>query len=144
MSYHVWHVGIIVITGEYILLLLEILKGLSKEGWQLKPLSDFQKQHFYNKWTMKHVICHWKSCKFNLCHHIAVPFVVIVVHLLSHVQLFATPWTTARQASLSFIISRSLLKLMSSCSFKHPLLLLFLPSLFPPLVMPIRRASPGP
>ena len=42
MTYHVWHVGIIVITGEY-MLLLEILKGLSKEGWQLKPLSDFQK-----------------------------------------------------------------------------------------------------
>ena len=30
-----------------------------------------------------------------------------------HVQLFVTPWTAARQASLSFIISRSLLKLMS-------------------------------
>ena len=33
--------------------------------------------------------------------------------LLSCVQLFATPWTTARQASLSFSISRSLLKLTS-------------------------------
>ena len=32
---------------------------------------------------------------------------------LSHVRLFATPWTAARQASLSFSISRSLLKLMS-------------------------------
>ena len=28
-----------------------------------------------------------------------------VVHSLSHVQLFATPWTVAHQASLSFIIS---------------------------------------
>ena len=34
------------------------------------------------------------------------------VQLLSRVQLFATPWTAARQASLSFTISRSLLKLM--------------------------------
>ena len=33
--------------------------------------------------------------------------------LLSCVQLFATPWTTARQASLAFIVSQSLLKLMS-------------------------------
>ena len=33
--------------------------------------------------------------------------------LLSHVQPFATPWTTACQASLSFTISWSLLKLMS-------------------------------
>ena len=35
------------------------------------------------------------------------------VHLLSHVQLFATPWTTACQASLSITNSWSLLKLMS-------------------------------
>ena len=32
--------------------------------------------------------------------------------LLSRVQLFATPWTAARQASLSFRISQNLLKLM--------------------------------
>ena len=32
----------------------------------------------------------------------------------AHVQLFATPWTAARQASLSFIVSWSLLKLMST------------------------------
>ena len=35
------------------------------------------------------------------------------VQLLSHAQLFATPWTPARQASLSITNSRSLLKLMS-------------------------------
>ena len=35
------------------------------------------------------------------------------VQLLSHVQLFVTPWTAARQASLSITKSRSLLKLMS-------------------------------
>ena len=35
------------------------------------------------------------------------------VQPLSHVQLFATPWTAARQASLSSTSSRSLLKLMS-------------------------------
>ena len=34
------------------------------------------------------------------------------VQLLSHVWLFVTPWTEAHQASLSFTISRSLLKLM--------------------------------
>ena len=38
---------------------------------------------------------------------------VVVVQSLSHVQLFATPWTAAYQASLSFTISQSLLKLMS-------------------------------
>ena len=37
----------------------------------------------------------------------------IVVQSLSHVPLFATPQTAARQASLSFTVSQSLLKLMS-------------------------------
>ena len=36
------------------------------------------------------------------------------VQSVSHVQLFATPWTVAHQASLSFIISWSLLKFMST------------------------------
>ena len=36
-----------------------------------------------------------------------------VVQLLSCVQIFAIPWTAARQASLSFTNSQSLLKLMS-------------------------------
>ena len=38
---------------------------------------------------------------------------MIVVKLLSHVQFFVVSWTTARQASVSFTISRSLLKFMS-------------------------------
>ena len=38
---------------------------------------------------------------------------MVVVQSLSHVQLFVTPWTAARQASLSSTISLSLLKLMS-------------------------------
>ena len=37
----------------------------------------------------------------------------LVVQSLNHVRLFATPWAVARQASLSFAISRSLLCLMS-------------------------------
>ena len=38
---------------------------------------------------------------------------VVVVELLSRIQLLVPPWTAARQTSLSFSISRSLLKLMS-------------------------------
>ena len=53
------------------------------------------------------------------------------VQSLSHVQLFTTPWTVARQASLSITNFRSLLKLMSIKSVMpsnhlilcHPLLL---------------------
>ena len=37
----------------------------------------------------------------------------VVIQLLSHVQLFATPWTVASQALLSSTISQSLLKFMS-------------------------------
>ena len=37
----------------------------------------------------------------------------VVVQLLSLVHFFAIPWTAARQVSLSFILSQSLLKLMS-------------------------------
>ena len=37
----------------------------------------------------------------------------VVVQLLSHVQLFATPWATGHQASLSLTVSWSLLRFMS-------------------------------
>ena len=39
--------------------------------------------------------------------------VAFVVQSLSHVRLFATPWTAVRQGSLSFTISQSLLRFMS-------------------------------
>ena len=47
--------------------------------------------------------------------HVSVPLVprFVAVYLLSHAWLFGTPWTAAHQASLFFIISWSLLKLMS-------------------------------
>ena len=63
--------------------------------------------------------------------------IVVVVQSLSCVRLFATPWTTVCQASLSFTISWSLLKLMSIESVmpsNHLILcypLLLLPSVFP-------------
>ena len=60
--------------------------------------------------------------------------IVVVVQSLSPVWLFATPWTAAGQTSVSFTISLSLLKLMSTCSTSvmpsnhlilcHPLFLL--------------------
>ena len=59
------------------------------------------------------------------------------VQSLSHVQLFATPWTAARQASLSITNSRSLFKLMSIESvmpFNH--LILCRPLLLPPSIFP--------
>ena len=59
-----------------------------------------------------------------------------VVQLFRHVRLFATLWTAARQASLSFTISQILLKLMSIESMTPSNHLVFcyplpLPSIFP-------------
>ena len=80
----------------------------------------FQKRHWWHA-----VRGHW---------HISVQ---LSSHSLSCVQLFAIPWTLACQASLSFTISWSFLKLMSIelvmpsiyLILCHPLLLL--PSIFP-------------
>ena len=61
----------------------------------------------------------------------------VVVQLLSHVQLFVTPWTAAHQASLSYTLSLSLLKLMAieSVMPSNHLILCYslplLPSIFP-------------
>ena len=92
------------------------------------------KKHFITKLDMKVWIVNWyvRKCTDQKLSHWR-----IVVQSLSHVQLFVTPWTAARQASLSFTISWSLLKLMSTESVMpsnhlilcHPLLLL--PSIFP-------------
>ena len=56
-----------------------------------------------------------------LCNSVLWPDMMILlssvqfssVQSLSHVQLFATPWIAARQASLSVTVSRSSIKLMS-------------------------------
>ena len=82
----------------------------------------------------------WDSCLF-IFGFSSVQF--SPVQSLSHVRLFATPWITARQASLSITISQSSLRLMSIESVMpsshlilcHPLLLL------PPIPPSIRIFS---
>ena len=46
------------------------------------------------------------------CINFKSPMFFSSVQLLSHVRLFATPWTAARQASLSITNSWNLLKLV--------------------------------
>ena len=58
------------------------------------------------------------------------------VQSLSHVRLFATPWTAAGQASLSITNSRSLLKLMSIESVISNHLILCHPLLLPSSIFP--------
>ena len=69
--------------------------------------------------------------------HVVYLSIVLAVHSLRRVWLFATPWIAACQASLSFTISQSFVKLVSIESVMpskylilcHPLLFLF--QLFP-------------
>ena len=82
----------------------------------------------------------WRQCK---CPSVSgwiqkmCVCVIVVVQLLSPVRLFVTPWTAARQASLSLTISWSLPKFMSialEMPSNHLILwrpLLVLPSIFP-------------
>ena len=59
---------------------------------------------------------------------------LVVVQSLSCIRLSVTPWTAARQASLSFTISQSLLKLIESVMPSNHLILccpLLLPSICP-------------
>ena len=77
-----------------------------------------------------------KSSEFLQCPH-SLGLRVVVVQLSSHIQLLATPWTAVHQVPLSFIISWSLLKFISTESVLlsnqlilcHPLFLF--PSIFP-------------
>ena len=65
------------------------------------------------------------------------------VHLLSYVLLFATPWTAARQASLSITNSWSLLKLLSIEMMMYSNhLILFCPLLLPHLIFLTLRSFP--
>ena len=64
------------------------------------------------------------------------------VQSLSHVRLFATPWTAACQASLSFTNSQSLLKLMSiALVMPSNHLILCRPFLLPSIFLSIRVFS---
>ena len=77
---------------------------------------------------------------YSLIHSFSHLFMLVwthvVVRLFIHVQLFVTPWIAAHKASLSFVISLSLLKLISIevvMSSNHLVLchrLLFMPSVF--------------
>ena len=56
-----------------------------------------------------HCFC-WGCCAYT---NLVCLMLAVAVQLLSCVRLFATSWTAARQASLSFTISSTLLRLMS-------------------------------
>ena len=76
----------------------------SEEEWKGRKVADM----IIVKWLENsHHLLSWMEKSLHSNHYF------IVVQLLSHAQLFVTPWTAACQASLSFPISQSLLNLMS-------------------------------
>ena len=82
-----------------------------------------------------HYFC-YNTLFYSLTYHNLSIFYefVFVVQSLSCVQFFATPWTVAHQASLSFTISQSLLLSIESMVSSNHLILchsLLLPSIFP-------------
>ena len=104
------------ISAYYALLLLCILENYTSE-------KIFQSLYFLLGLISCHIQLEWVNLS--------------SVQSLHCVQLFATPWTTAHQASLSITNSQSLLKLMAIetvMSSNHVILccpLLLLPSIFP-------------
>ena len=68
------------------------------------PAMEAQSLNWTTRKVPDHIIINFKLQSLN----------IIVVQSLSHVLLFATPWTAAPQASLSFTISWSLLRFMST------------------------------
>ena len=95
------------------------------------------------------IICYYKLMGIISCaiHFILVAYLslyVSSVQLLSCVQLFATPWTAACQASLSIANSQSLQKLMSIESvMPSNTLILCRPCLLPSIFPSVRVFSNG-
>ena len=89
----------------------------------------------------KHTFLHHNPVSIDWFYFVQVDpsLLVVVVQSLSYVWLFETPWTTVHQASLSFTISRSLLKLMSTESVMPPnhLILCHTLLLLPPIFLSI-------
>ena len=73
--------------------------------WELEHLLHILVLEKWEWYKGGNVIVFYHSTKFSpLCFYIF--FLVVIVQSLSHVQLFAIPWTVARQAPLSMGFSR--------------------------------------
>ena len=101
----------------------DVILSEYRNSRQKKDINQASRNQNYNVWDEKYT--DRVNSRFNS------------VQSLSHVWLFATPWTAAGQASLCFTVSRSLLKLMSieSAMLSNCLILccplLLLTSVFP-------------
>ena len=123
-----------------LILLLAFPQLLSNHhgGWEYPLDCSFGRPHSHLEARNCWWLCHFVFI--NVAGDIFISHVLSSVHSLSHVQLFMTPRTAARQAFLSITNSRSLLKftcielVMAS---NH--LILCLPLLLPPSIFPSIR-----
>ena len=125
-------------------LLLHLINEFIILKWQMKLLKilfRYEKElllHLDTK-TLLPLVGKYKHKNINIVAHQNIQYLwktlLLLFNYLSHVRLFATPWTAANQASWSFTISQSLLEFMfieSGMPSNHLILcrpLLFLPCL---------------
>ena len=112
-------------------------------SYQVAKVLELQLQHQTFQWIFR-VGFLWDWLLWSLCcprdSQESSSAIDSSVQSISHVWLFATPWTAAHQASLSITNTQSLLKLMSIESVmpsNH--LILCRPLLLPPLIFPSIR-----
>ena len=84
-----------------------VVHGVTKSRTRLRDWTELK----WTNWIMSLYGLPWWLRRQRIC--LQCRLCISSVQLLSHVRPFATPWTTACQASLSITISWSLLKLMS-------------------------------
>ena len=93
--------------------------GWERGGITVRALFLEYHIEFYLFWTSKFqqqqasLPLFFSFCSFRSSNRYNMCIIILAVQLLSRVWLIATPWTAALQASLSFTISWSLLRLMS-------------------------------
>ena len=110
---------------------------MDRRAWRASVHRVVKSQTRLKQLSRAHTHTPIKSTKFKKKAVTSFPLFFSSVQSLSQVQLFATPWTAACQASLSITNSQSSLKLMSielMMPFNHLILhrpLLLLPSIFP-------------
>ena len=108
------------------------------------PMLTSRQQCLFWGCAWGYIMCTSVADQHHSCRTIQVFEWFSSVQLLSRVWLFVTPWTAARQTSLSITNCRSLLKLMSIGSVmpsNH--LILCRPLLLPPSIFPSIRVFPN-
>ena len=112
----------------------------------LPPTLLQEKQQSFGGWKIVESMISFPDSN-PVASQLSISDFVVVVQSLSRVLLFATPWTAAQQASLSFTISQSLLKPLCTelvMPSNHPILChpLLLPSIFPSITVFSNELAP--